>query len=1362
MSIRFSRTLFTAYAILLFVSSAYSDENSYFIRFLPARGFSKDWKQSNGYHMTFDPQDILRCPLSSDRWEVTEIPAGAYRVYISAAQGNDAKEPAEIEFALGRNIVGLMLDKKGSPRWYGPVHCILDAPKSTIEVRGEGQALIRAFYIVPEGSPTPQELEQAAPIRSSKDWQTVWVDLPQSTEIPAWYPPGHPIALDVRSRASSSAGKATVRCRILNFDHKLVREHTFSLPLEPSLSDRLETLPVPEKYGPYLLRCSVTLPNGQTREFQRIVARISEPMSHLSSRLGGHGNFTLLPMLGAGWNRQYDSGGRGLLWKNVQPEKDKPMVWNVRLAPRPLKRIVVLESTPKWAPIRYDDPKPFLHYVRAVAERYKGQIDVYEICNEPYKKPTEEFCRKHVSLVNRAAVVIRQIDPNAKIATGGPPEEMPPGLTWWRKMAQRGLFENVDIATAHLYVGGGGTHPLDQDLAFDAYVTSLRKLLDELGEKGKPIWDTESGLCPNESFYIGRLATYGLWSPRGFVPRPPVPYKTGAAMTGRLLLLHLWHDIPWMLYHTCTAYGSSWALCDRDGTPMPSTVSMAQLIRFFDEAKPEKRPPLPEGLFGVRFRKGRDIIDAVWAVDLQPGEKRYFSLPSGVKALDMFGNPMEQDVVEIGMAPILFVGPVAWDTVKIKRKIDPAAAPPKMTIRLTSPGADPSAKLLASSTARGYGLDPVRNGSDVGSGSPQDSWSSPADGKEHWIEYRWNQPQTIHRILCAWPPGDLPQGYLVEWHNGVKWRTCSATPTFVKVVQRIDDYPVKEIVTKRLRMRIRTAKGRPAKVTAFDAYRVPRVTPPLREMQEIWGNDFSPSPEGFMKDWLLCGPFPSPGNRYDLQKERHRRQYDVDLLKQHWRYGRRGGEKVITPKVDQEHHARFPARQGVPWKPMDVRVAWQPWHAGDDGFVNLGKAFTNDLLVEQGQNVEQSFGYALCYLDIPREITGTLCIGSDDGYRIWIDDQVFAHKEAYRQAKPDQESYPIRLARGLHRVLVKVHNDIGSHSFYLRFKDSEGNPITNYTIQLLPGKAANPFTFSRARPQEGSGYSAAPTSKSRSAAPLFSFMQFSDVHVGNRVNRPVHKRLQAAVKLANAKKISFVIDTGDITNNPVYGPKPEYLAELDEYLKYVNKLKVPIYIVPGNHDIGYSNPVGTRSNGQPWGEYKALVKAYREKIGPLDQSFTYKGFQFLLVNNNPKTSGGPGYLSDKQLAWIEKILQKGRPTLLFCHVQVLFNGVGEPWGDSSKALVNLCRKYGVISVAYGHKHEMHVKILDGTLYIMCPDLKVSKHRDILEYQVYDDHIVIWKVNVFTGDKEQLVTHRFVLKDISATSNLSSPKPPPVK
>ena len=255
---------------------------------------------------------------------------------------------------------------------------------------------------------------------------------------------------------------------------------------------------------------------------------------------------------------------------------------------------------------------------------------------------------------------------------------------------------------------------------------------------------------------------------------------------------------------------------------------------------------------------------------------------------------------------------------------------------------------------------------------------------------------------------------------------------------------------------------------------------------------------------------------------------------------------------------------------------------------------------------------------------------------------------------------------------------------------------------------------------------------------LFTFVQISDVHVGNEVNRPSHERLQAAVRLANCLKPAFVIDTGDIATHPVYCASESNLAEFDEYKRYVALLEMPLYVVPGNHDIGYADPgESTWGKGNPWGRYEDLVAAFEATIGPLDQSFNWCGFRFVLVNNNPVITKGTGVLSSQQLHWLEEELKRDEVTFIFCHVQLLKEGTGSPWGQAAQTLVGLCYQYGVPAVAYGHKHEIHIRAMKGTQYIMVPDLKVPDHRGVLQYRIFSDHFALWLYDVFTGEGKQL-------------------------
>jgi hypothetical protein len=234
-------------------------------------------------------------------------------------------------------------------------------------------------------------------------------------------------------------------------------------------------------------------------------------------------------------------------------------------------------------------------------------------------------------------------------------------------------------------------------------------------------------------------------------------------------------------------------------------------------------------------------------------------------------------------------------------------------------------------------------------------------------------------------------------------------------------------------------------MSEFAAYYVPRLTPPLTEMQEIWSRDFTPNTEGFICDWLICGPFPSPGDRF-ANRKREINGWNTDFLLD----DNGAGETKIQPRAEQEHIARFPGGTRAPWKSMDVRVAWQPVHTGKDSYLDLARAFTNDVLFDSRVLTEQCIGYAACYIHLPEDLYGFVSVGSDDGYRLWIDETLIADHPVFRPAKADQEKYPVRLSKGKHRILVKVHNDIGEHGMYLRLLDRHGKPVTNYTVKIIP------------------------------------------------------------------------------------------------------------------------------------------------------------------------------------------------------------------------------------------------------------------------------------------------------------------------
>lgn len=466
------------------------------------------------------------------------------------------------------------------------------------------------------------------------------------------------------------------------------------------------------------------------------------------------------------------------------------------------------------------------------------------------------------------------------------------------------------MISGHFYVGGGGTHPLDQDVRLDEMLTALRRICDEHGAKGKPIWDSESGLGPMESFYIGRPEVYGQWSHSGFMSRAPVPYRTGAAMIVRLALVHLWHDVRWYYYHNTNSYGNSWAIKDFDHTPLPAAVAYAQTNRLMKGARAAGRVEVKGGIFGYRFNVGDETVAAIWAVRLKPGESRTMSWPEGnVRLFDMFGNPIDQvDRLPITMSPSYIRGSEksvddALAAIIVASKIDTDVLPKAIEMDLTDPTRADPPRLGASSVADASDLETVRDGQ-VEQGPV---WISQAGKGEHWIEYQWQKPVEVNRLQCAWPTDSLPDGYKVQWYDGVKWRTCwPGAGQWRTPAHRLEDFPLHyaTVKTKRLRMVIRCDTDKPAKVTEFRAFYIPMLTPSLTEKQEVYNQSFQPDEHGFIRDWLVCGPFPTPGLRYETGKKVA--NWDYDFLVNHWIYGPTNPEATIQPYPGMKHSVTFP------------------------------------------------------------------------------------------------------------------------------------------------------------------------------------------------------------------------------------------------------------------------------------------------------------------------------------------------------------------------------------------------------------------------------------------------------------------------
>jgi hypothetical protein len=162
------------------------------------------------------------------------------------------------------------------------------------------------------------------------------------------------------------------------------------------------------------------------------------------------------------------------------------------------------------------------------------------------------------------------------------------------------------------------------------------------------------------------------------------------------------------------------------------------------------------------------------------------------------------------------------------------------------------------------------------------------------------------------------------------------------------------------------------------------------------GLSLNPSSPRFIMEWNLVGPF-SAADMNDLQT-------------------------VYPPEKEADLTKKYKGKN-------DAEVGWRTVQAGPTGYVRL------DELVQPN---EQVLAYGLAYVFSPDDRQASVLLGSDDGVRVWVNDELVHTNPAYRPAAPDQDRFSANLKKGWNKVLIKVLQGSGGWGYYFRFSDPRG------------------------------------------------------------------------------------------------------------------------------------------------------------------------------------------------------------------------------------------------------------------------------------------------------------------------------------
>jgi hypothetical protein len=209
--------------------------------------------------------------------------------------------------------------------------------------------------------------------------------------------------------------------------------------------------------------------------------------------------------------------------------------------------------------------------------------------------------------------------------------------------------------------------------------------------------------------------------------------------------------------------------------------------------------------------------------------------------------------------------------------------------------------------------------------------------------------------------------------------------------------------------------------------------------------------EGFIRDWLLLGPYTN---------EKDSPAFDVEYVepeKVEFIVGEpaekgAGGSDVVA--ADGQSEGANPRGQPIELQsggvgegaaPLDGGMAWKSMPPNKyANLVSYRLPYVN--FVSMFDKNEWVFTYAGTYVYSPEQQAVKLCVGSDDQVKAWLNGKSVMANDVARGAAKDQDMVSVTLNKGWNKLLVKVCQGYGGWGMYVRFTDAAGQPIRNLRI----------------------------------------------------------------------------------------------------------------------------------------------------------------------------------------------------------------------------------------------------------------------------------------------------------------------------
>jgi hypothetical protein len=328
---------------------------------------------------------------------------------------------------------------------------------------------------------------------------------------------------------------------------------------------------------------------GHLGKFAYDYTTFSDPAATLN--LYRYAGITLNRMDGP-WELVIDQAHRsGLLNLIVLP----PVGWNYDSWKTPENKAII----DKWA--GYGVSPEFAGYAEFVLQKvsqYKDKVDAWELTNEPWGKiiTPEDYAQS----AKVAAKAVRMADPHATVLLGD---------TTFRGelILPTGAGQLCDVASFHVY-----SFFREYFWGIPTRLRNIRKLMDQYGMAGKPIWLTETSGCG-----------YGMHIYPGKNRREVRHYQAFDLPKKMLGSLAVGADKTFFYnFRDTPAHGveNEFGMVHTDLTPKPAFAAYRTAAKYFTGAQYVGTIDLPREFTGYVFNKDGQQQAILWRRDTQSQE----------------------------------------------------------------------------------------------------------------------------------------------------------------------------------------------------------------------------------------------------------------------------------------------------------------------------------------------------------------------------------------------------------------------------------------------------------------------------------------------------------------------------------------------------------------------------------------------------------------------------------------------------------------------------------------------------------------------------------------------------------------------